>query len=87
MFPIGHSALGFNYSPQPDVVSCLAELYATCVAKDKQAGFLQPSFDTLNAKGQMMRAIQEMFQIYGDDVPETVLFAINVLAHACVCAS
>ncbi|KAJ4295590.1 hypothetical protein N0V90_007603 [Kalmusia sp. IMI 367209] len=73
----------FDYTPQPDVVSCLAQLYASCVSRDKHAGFLQPSFDTLNAKGETMRAVQETLAICGNDVPETVLFAIGVLAHGC----
>lgn len=78
------SVLGFDYFPQPDVVSCLARLYVSCVAKDRQAGFPQPSFDTLNAKGETMRAVQETLTMCGNDVPETVLFAIGILAYGCV---
>ncbi|KAK7179949.1 hypothetical protein PSPO01_13948 [Paraphaeosphaeria sporulosa] len=72
-----------GYVPQQDVVSCLAELYFTCVIRDKKDGYPQPSFDTLNAKGETMRVVQENLEMCGSDVPDTVLFAINILAYGC----
>ena len=78
----GDPVLG--YTPQSDVVSCLANLYASCVTRDKQAGALQPSFNTLNAKGETMRVVQETLEICGNNVPDTILFAINILAYGCV---
>ncbi|KAL5418342.1 hypothetical protein PMIN03_001064 [Paraphaeosphaeria minitans] len=72
-----------GYVPQQDVVSCLAQLYFTCVVRDKKNGFPQPSFDTLNAKGETMRIVQETLEMCGSDVPDTILFAINILAYGC----
>ena len=74
----------FDYTPSQDIVSCLAQSYAFCVARDKQIGSLQPSLETLHAKGESMHAVQEMLSVCGDDVPETVLFAISTLAYGCV---
>ncbi|KAF2449517.1 hypothetical protein P171DRAFT_480596 [Karstenula rhodostoma CBS 690.94] len=72
-----------GYVPQQDVVSCLAQSYVTCVMRDKKDGFLQPSLDTLNAKGETMRVVQETLEMCGSDVPDTILFAIHSLAYGC----
>lgn len=52
--------------------------------RDKEAGLPKPSFDTLNAKGETMRVVQEMLDMRANDFPETVLFAISILAYGSV---
>jgi hypothetical protein len=70
-----------------DEVSTFAQLYVSRVAQDRKAGLLQPSFETLHAKGEAIRIIQDVISVCGSQVPASIIFAMTLLAYGCVSAS
>jgi hypothetical protein len=78
-----HFALDFNFAPS-DEVSTYAQMYIDCVAQDRKSGLLQPSVETLNAKGEAIRRVQDTIAVCGNRVPQTIILAMALLAHGCV---
>ncbi|KAF1952571.1 hypothetical protein CC80DRAFT_552383 [Byssothecium circinans] len=76
-------ALDFNFITQADEVSYYSQAYANSVVQDKMAGLLQPSFQTLNAKGETMRVVQDTIAICGNSVPPSIICAVCLLALGC----
>jgi hypothetical protein len=83
----GHSqqqyALDFNFAPS-DEASAYAQMYVDCVNQDRRSGFGQPSFDTLNAKGEAIRMVQDTIAICENEVPQSIILAMALLAQGCV---
>jgi len=78
-----HFALDFNFAPS-DEVSTYAQVYVNHVAQDRKSGLLQPSLETLNAKGEAIRRVQDTIAVCGNRVPQTIILAMALLAHGCV---
>ncbi|KAF2642854.1 hypothetical protein P280DRAFT_478917 [Massarina eburnea CBS 473.64] len=76
-------ALDFNFISQADEVTYYAQAYADSVVQDKKAGLLQPSFQTLNAKGETMRTVQDTIAACGNNVPPSIICSICLLALGC----
>ena len=77
-------ALDFDFSAQQDEAARQAQVYIACLRRDKEAGLLEPRFETLNAKGETVRMVMNVLGILGNDVPQSVIFAVCLLAFGCV---
>ncbi|KAF2116401.1 hypothetical protein BDV96DRAFT_658682 [Lophiotrema nucula] len=85
-FRLGSSqpfALDFNYNAPRDEVSKSAQSYVSSLLHDKRTGMLQPSFRTLDSKGETVRIVKDTLGICGNDVPESTIFAVNMLSFGC----
>jgi hypothetical protein len=76
-------ALDFGFAPS-DEASAYAQMYVDCVNQDRRSGFGQPSFDTLNAKGEAIRMVQDTITTCGNEVPQSIVLAMALLALGCV---
>lgn len=45
---------------------------------------MEPSFETLNSKGETVRIVKDTLAVCGDDVPQSIVFAVSLLAFGCV---
>lgn len=75
---------GFSSTPPQDEVSAFAQQYIAVLAQDKRAGLLEPSFETLKAKGETMRIVQNTLTVCGNSIPQSIIFAVSLLAYGCV---
>ncbi|KAF2690328.1 hypothetical protein K458DRAFT_102141 [Lentithecium fluviatile CBS 122367] len=58
-------------------------MYVSCVAQDRKRGLLQPSFETLHAKGEAIRMVQDTIAACGSQVPQSIILAMTLLAYGC----
>ncbi|KAF2734246.1 hypothetical protein EJ04DRAFT_552793 [Polyplosphaeria fusca] len=81
----GHQqfALDFSFTLPQDEVALMAQTYLTSLLEDKRNGMLQPSFQTLNSKGETVRLVKDILGICGNDVPESVVFSVKLLSFGC----
>ena len=80
-------ALDFDFSAAQNEVSRQAQTYVTCLRCDREAGLLGPSFDTLSAKQETMRMVMNTLSVFGNDVPQSIIFSVCLLAFGCVSRS
>jgi hypothetical protein len=77
-------ALDFGYNAPQDEVSNYAQLYVTSLIRDQTSGLMEPSFETLNAKGETVRILKDTLGFCGNAVPQSTVFAMSILAFGCV---
>lgn len=77
-------ALDFGFNVPHDEVSNYAQLYVASLIRDQTSGLLEPSFETLNSKGETVRIVKDTLGVCGNDVPQSTVFAVSLLAFGCV---
>jgi hypothetical protein len=80
-------ALDFGFQTSREDVSGSAQSYVVSCLRDKKAGLIEPSLETLDAKGETVRRVKDTLAICGDNVPPSIIFAVSLLACGCVSAS
>ncbi|PSN61015.1 hypothetical protein BS50DRAFT_625675 [Corynespora cassiicola Philippines] len=73
-------ALDFGYDSPQDEISLIAQAYVTSLIRDKKSGFSSSSFDTFDAKGETARIVSSALSTGGNEVPESIIFAVSLLA-------
>lgn len=77
-------ALDFGYNAPQDEVSNYAQLYVASLIRDQTSGLVEPSFETLNAKGETVRVVKDTLAFCGNNVPQSTVFAMSILAFGSV---
>ena len=77
-------ALDFGYNAPQDEVSNYAQLYVASLIRDQTSGLMEPSFETLNAKGETVRVVKDTLAFCGNNVPQSTVFAMTILAFGSV---
>ncbi|KAF2264644.1 hypothetical protein CC78DRAFT_601328 [Lojkania enalia] len=76
-------ALDFTCNIPQDEISKSAQSYVSSLFNDKRAGLLEPSFQTLNSKGETVAIVKDTLGVFGNDVSESMIFAVSLLAFGC----
>jgi hypothetical protein len=75
--------LDFSYNAPQDEVSHAAQNYINSLIRDRGV-FFEPSFDTINAQVEVVRMVKESLGVCGNDAPQSIIFAVALLAFGCV---
>jgi hypothetical protein len=62
----------------------VAQSYITSLIQDMRRGLREPSFETLQSKVETMGLVKETLGVYGNEVPQSTILAVNLLAFGCV---
>jgi hypothetical protein len=62
----------------------VAQSYITSLIHDMRRGLREPSFETLQLKVETVGLVKETLGVYGNEVPQSTILAVNLLAFGCV---
>ncbi|KAH7093119.1 hypothetical protein FB567DRAFT_166360 [Paraphoma chrysanthemicola] len=81
--PAQIGAVGYGQFDSTDNLAGKARRYMQCIVVDSLLNSLGPSFETLNAKVEVVGSVQNALALCGSIIPPQAMFAVSLLAYGC----